>query len=434
MDWVVAAISAIRAIRTEVNVPAGGARCRCWSRMPTPPRWQRLERHREHIQRLARVERIEHGRDGAGGRGRRGRRGHDADPARRRRDRSRRRRRRGSAKEIGRLDADLAKIRRRSSATRPFSPRPSPKWSRSSASARPTRAATATGCKPSTTASRPGEAADGSTGAGRCLSSLLRLRAGFTHEIAPLIAAEHVTTMAQSDRRSCTMVIRALRLAVVVAAIGVACAHAQAPSADIAPFAPFVPPWPTNLSPVTIVPPPGDGFGAFDPGGGLWIAELQYPSMQPYRKLACRPARCEDEVDLYLSAREGRRCTATFGTSDASLLARLHPDVRGETYATLPAPEGYTEAWEERVSRPPAGSYPLRTSIYIRADASGKPSEYVRCTAQQKVESDQKLCVVQTELERAPSLQIEYAFPSSQWPNHRTIRAAIIGMVDSWRR
>ena len=45
-----------------------------------------------------------------------------------------------------------------SSATRPFSPRPSPRWSRSSASAKPTRAATATGCKPSTTASA-GEAA-----------------------------------------------------------------------------------------------------------------------------------------------------------------------------------------------------------------------------------------------------------------------------------
>ena len=59
MDWVVAAITAIRAIRTEVNVPAGARACRCSSRMPTPAVSARLERHREHIQRLARVERIE---------------------------------------------------------------------------------------------------------------------------------------------------------------------------------------------------------------------------------------------------------------------------------------------------------------------------------------------------------------------------------------
>src|SRR4051794_4054922 len=58
MDWVVAAITAIRAIRTEVNVPAG-------SRLPLLVKdadgaaAERLDRHREHIQRLARIERIE---------------------------------------------------------------------------------------------------------------------------------------------------------------------------------------------------------------------------------------------------------------------------------------------------------------------------------------------------------------------------------------
>ena len=175
------------------------------------------------------------------------------------------------------------------------------------------------------------------------------------------------------------------------------------------------------------------GLVAFHPGGGLWIAELQLPvrcsrtanspAAWPGARTRLPVSECPRGVaDVpQRLVRPTRRCW------------RDYP-IRGETYATLPAPEGYTEAWEERVSRPPAGSYPLRTSIYIRADASGKPANTFRCTARQKVESDQKLCVVQTELERAPSLQIEYAFPSSQWPNHRTIRAAIIGMVDSWRR
>ena len=58
MEWVVAAISAIRAVRAEVNVPPA-------SRVPLlvkdaePAAAERLERHREHFIRLARVERIE---------------------------------------------------------------------------------------------------------------------------------------------------------------------------------------------------------------------------------------------------------------------------------------------------------------------------------------------------------------------------------------
>jgi valyl-tRNA synthetase len=58
MDWVVAAITAIRAVRTEVNVPVG-------SRLPLLVKdadetaTDRLDRHREHLQRLARIERIE---------------------------------------------------------------------------------------------------------------------------------------------------------------------------------------------------------------------------------------------------------------------------------------------------------------------------------------------------------------------------------------
>jgi valyl-tRNA synthetase len=57
MDWVVAAISAIRAIRTEVNVPAG-ARVPLLVRDADAAVLARLERHREHFLRLARVEDI----------------------------------------------------------------------------------------------------------------------------------------------------------------------------------------------------------------------------------------------------------------------------------------------------------------------------------------------------------------------------------------
>jgi valyl-tRNA synthetase len=57
MEWVVAAISAIRAIRTEVNVPAG-ARVPLQVKDADGATMARLERHREHFLRLARVEDI----------------------------------------------------------------------------------------------------------------------------------------------------------------------------------------------------------------------------------------------------------------------------------------------------------------------------------------------------------------------------------------
>jgi valyl-tRNA synthetase len=58
MDWVVAAISAIRAIRTEVNVPAG-ARLPLLVKDASGETMGRIERHREHFLRLSRIERIE---------------------------------------------------------------------------------------------------------------------------------------------------------------------------------------------------------------------------------------------------------------------------------------------------------------------------------------------------------------------------------------
>jgi valyl-tRNA synthetase len=57
MEWVVAAISAIRAIRTEVNVPAG-ARVPLLVKDADAAALARLKRHREHFLRLARVEDI----------------------------------------------------------------------------------------------------------------------------------------------------------------------------------------------------------------------------------------------------------------------------------------------------------------------------------------------------------------------------------------
>src|SRR5882762_5084407 len=57
MEWVVEAISAIRAIRTEVNVPAG-ARVPLLVKDADAAALSGLERHREHFLRLARVEDI----------------------------------------------------------------------------------------------------------------------------------------------------------------------------------------------------------------------------------------------------------------------------------------------------------------------------------------------------------------------------------------
>src|SRR5579862_3905966 len=57
MDWVVAAISAIRAIRTEVNLPAA-ARLPLFVKDADATAAARIERHREHFMRLARVAEI----------------------------------------------------------------------------------------------------------------------------------------------------------------------------------------------------------------------------------------------------------------------------------------------------------------------------------------------------------------------------------------
>ncbi len=58
IEWVVAAVSAIRAVRAEMNVPPG-ARVPLLVKDAEAAAGERLERHREHFIRLARVERIE---------------------------------------------------------------------------------------------------------------------------------------------------------------------------------------------------------------------------------------------------------------------------------------------------------------------------------------------------------------------------------------
>ena len=58
MEWVVAAIAAIRAARAEINVPPS-ARVPLLYRDAEPFAAERLARHAEHFARLARVDRIE---------------------------------------------------------------------------------------------------------------------------------------------------------------------------------------------------------------------------------------------------------------------------------------------------------------------------------------------------------------------------------------
>jgi len=58
MEWVVQAISAIRALRAEMNIPPA-ARLPLLIKDAEPAVAERIERHREHFMRLARVERFE---------------------------------------------------------------------------------------------------------------------------------------------------------------------------------------------------------------------------------------------------------------------------------------------------------------------------------------------------------------------------------------
>jgi valyl-tRNA synthetase len=58
MDWVVAAISAIRGVRSEMSVPAG-ARVPLLVKDADDAARARLDRHSEHVLRLARVQSIE---------------------------------------------------------------------------------------------------------------------------------------------------------------------------------------------------------------------------------------------------------------------------------------------------------------------------------------------------------------------------------------
>src|SRR5579862_721120 len=58
MEWVVAAISAVRAVRAEINVPPA-ARVPLLVRDAEPEAAERLSRHAEHFLRLARIERID---------------------------------------------------------------------------------------------------------------------------------------------------------------------------------------------------------------------------------------------------------------------------------------------------------------------------------------------------------------------------------------
>jgi valyl-tRNA synthetase len=58
MEWVVQAISAIRALRAEMNIPPA-ARLLLLIKDAEPAVAERIERHREHFMRLARVDRFE---------------------------------------------------------------------------------------------------------------------------------------------------------------------------------------------------------------------------------------------------------------------------------------------------------------------------------------------------------------------------------------
>jgi hypothetical protein len=152
--------------------------------------------------------------------------------------------------------------------------------------------------------------------------------------------------------------------------------------------------------------------------------------MQPYRSGLCRDW-CDDTIAIYLVAGEASQMYRNVWQVRrivAGEVAAFH----GVRYTRTTPPQGYTEAWQEKTRSPkPASSF--ETSIFIHADDAGTPTEYVRCTVRLNG-AGRRLCIIQTTLDDAPSVQVDIAFVAETWPAHAEIREAVMRLVGSWRR
>ncbi|MDB5414527.1 MAG: hypothetical protein JWR10_2862 [Rubritepida sp.] len=98
-------------------------------------------------------------------------------------------------------------------------------------------------------------------------------------------------------------------------------------------------------------------------------------------------------------------------------------------YTPLPAPIGYTEAWEVTTLGPPImPGFNLDRRIFIRSNAEGIPLEFTQC---QTPEADPK-CGTTTTAEGEAAMQISFTYTVRRWDEHEAIRAAVQRLVRSW--
>jgi len=183
----------------------------------------------------------------------------------------------------------------------------------------------------------------------------------------------------------------------------------------------LLPSWPSDLTPVKITPP--EAFGPM--GKGVWAGPVAYPAMHP--GVSC--VDCTNVIFVGVLVATPSKVYGTTRMLHAYTSGEL-PTPAGVTLTRMPAPDGYTESWEEDVTQP---NRQTRT-IYINADAAGKPTEFATCTLRDAEPAKQNKCILFTALDSAPSVQVNVVFAARMWPERDTIRAQVLRMVDAWRQ
>jgi hypothetical protein len=106
----------------------------------------------------------------------------------------------------------------------------------------------------------------------------------------------------------------------------------------------------------------------------------------------------------------------------------------GPVVTRRPAPDGYTEAWDTEFTRAPVLAGVVVRTVYIRADAAGRASEYASCTVRASDPSKARNCRLHAKLDGAPSVYLSIGFLATQWPERESIKGQVMRMVSSWQR
>ncbi|MFT8246397.1 hypothetical protein [Roseomonas sp. BN140053] len=232
--------------------------------------------------------------------------------------------------------------------------------------------------------------------------------------------------MAAPERRA------ALFAMAVLAALGSAPALAQLPAADPPSAQPsFRPPWPDDLTTVPLNPPRELTLlpGPYQPGLP-WGTRLRYPVTTPWPAGTPCGNWCNGVVMLELISGQASGMNREVWRFRRAL---AQPDPRYDRKPITPPPD-YTEAWEEVTRDPPTTPhFPADSRIFIRTDAQGVPSEFVRCTTRNTSPEDVLGCTVRTTLDGTPGLQVTLVYAANYWPEREEIRAAVMELLESWR-